>query len=303
MAVDYSIGKVLETSPELRTLPLETPPLPAQLPTNVFFVGAERFVLIDPAPRPAAGQARLFEVIDKRCADGDEFVAVVLTHHHIDHVGALEATLERYGVPLWAHSRTAELLERSVDRTLEEGDVLELSGRSWQVLFTPGHAQGHLAFLDAEASRTIVGDLVSTLVSMYVGVPGGDLHQYFESLERLIALAPRELHPSHGPPTSDAVALLKKTLAHRRRRIEAVYSILGEKSLSPSDVARRLYPQSATEVASRGSRATAPTHQKSTDAKRWAELTERTTRAALEYLRKDGRAASGGDDDYRRSAR
>jgi glyoxylase-like metal-dependent hydrolase (beta-lactamase superfamily II) len=278
-------GRPIRFAPGYDLLPLETPPLPADIPTNVVIAGLRRFVVIDPAPRPDKGKRHLFEAIDARLRAGDELAAVVLTHHHPDHVGALEETVARYGAPIWAHRRTGELLGRGIDRPLEEGDEIDLGagldgrpGWTLRALFTPGHSEDHLVFHDERTRSLVAGDLLSSLVSMYVGSPGGNLRQYFAALDRVRALPVDTFYPSHGAPGHDLAGSVEETLRHRKERIEEIRGRLGPIARSAPDLAREVY--ATVNPALR-------------------PLFERTTRAALEHLAEDGRAIRAGEDAYR----
>jgi ribonuclease/clavin/mitogillin len=281
-------GRAIPWTPGIEIVPLHSPPLPASIPTNVFLAGCRRFVLIDPAPAGAAEQEHLFEAVERRLAAGDRLEAVVLSHHHADHIGALDAATSRFGAPLWAHRITGELLGRRLDRELDDGEWMDLgpgpNGRAgWglRVLFTPGHAGGHLAFHDERYGALLAGDLVSTLVTMYVGSPGGHLETYFRSLARLRALPIKVLYPSHGAPTLRAERVLAETEAHRRRRIDQVAEALAET------------PQEAEELAAQVYRGADP---------RLQPLFVRVTRAALEHLVENGRAVRQGADAFARAA-
>lgn len=277
-------GRAIAAAPGYDLIPLETPPLPPHFPTNTFLVGGERFIIIDPAPRTERGRDHLVQAIDARLARGDRLEAIVLTHHHPDHVGALELVAARYRAPVWAHPRTGELLARGLERELDEGDEVVLGGDGGpgggfhlRVLFTPGHAEGHIALHDPARRCLIGGDLLSTLTSMYVGSPGGSLRRYFASLERVAALDLDTFYPSHGAPTHEPAKLVGETIRHRRQRIEEVLGRLGSEPRSTEDLALETYAGLDREL---------------------RPLFVRTTRAALEYLAEEGRAAEVGADRY-----
>ncbi|MBI4604561.1 MAG: MBL fold metallo-hydrolase [Planctomycetes bacterium] len=279
-------GRAVLAAPGYEMLPLETPPLPPEIPTNAFLVGGRSFVLVDPAPRRDPQRGHLFEAVGRRLAAGDRLLAIVLTHHHPDHVGCLEEAARRFGAPVWAHPRTGQLLGRKLERALEDGDAVEVGGvpdgrGDWalRVLHVPGHAEDHIVLHDGEARSLIAGDLVSTLVSMYVGSPGGSLREYFASLERVAALGLETLYPSHGTPSEEPAKLIHGTLRHRRARIEEILTLLGPEPRSPLSIALEIYPEA------RG---------------RLRPLVERTTRAALEHLVEQGRAERAGVDAFRR---
>ena len=76
-----------------------------------------------------------------------------------------------------------------VDRALNEGDMLELgSGRSAQILFTPGHARGHIVLWEAAAATLVLGDMVAGIGSVLISAPDGAVATYLHSLERLRSL-------------------------------------------------------------------------------------------------------------------
>lgn len=278
-------GLAIPWGPGIELLPFHCPPLPPTMPSSTFLVGTNRFVILDPSPGGTKEQRHLLEAVENRLAAGDQPEAIVLSHHHIDHVGALDAVRERWELPCWGHRRTAELLERDFERELGEDDIIELGdgpdgtpGWELRCLFTPGHAEGHLAFYDARHGALLAGDLLSTLFNMYVGTPGGHLETYFRSLEKIRALDIRILYPSHGMPTLEAETLIDKTIAHRRRRIEQVREVLSRDPGHVLEISRKVYD-----------------HEKDT---RLRPLYERTTRAALEYLVENGRARRPEEDLY-----
>jgi glyoxylase-like metal-dependent hydrolase (beta-lactamase superfamily II) len=172
-----------------------------------------------------------------------------------------------------------------LDRELRDGDEIALGespdgrpGWALRVLHTPGHADSHVALHDQRHSSLIAGDLVSTLVSMYVGSPGGSLRQYFASIEKILALEIQTLYPSHGTPAHNPRGLLEDTVHHRRQRIEDVFRSLSGEPAAVEAVAFKVY--------------------RNVDSK-LRPLIIRSTRAALEYLEEEGRARKAGEDSYR----
>ncbi len=237
-------------APCVRMLPLKTVALAPSTHTNAYFVGNGPCYLIDPGPDEPAEQARLFGVIDEQLQAGQSLTAIVLSHHHRDHVGAAVACANRFRLPIWAHARTAEKLQGRVPiaRTLCDGDRLGLGpspgdGRPWslEVLHTPGHASGHLVFADSHYGLVFAGDMVSTLSSMVIAPPDGDLALYLQSLRRLRALPCRMLLPSHGNASTQAAQVIDAALEHRAKRERQLLDTLATGPAAIDEMTERMY--------------------------------------------------------------
>jgi glyoxylase-like metal-dependent hydrolase (beta-lactamase superfamily II)/8-oxo-dGTP pyrophosphatase MutT (NUDIX family) len=195
---------------------LRTPTLPPATHTNCWIVSLDRGVaIVDPGSPEPREQERLFAVVDALAAEGRKPREVWLTHAHADHVGAAAAVSARYGIPVKAHRLAAGRVPGVAVEPVRDGDLL---GGRFLALETPGHAREHLAFLDERSGAILCGDLVSTLSTIVIDPPEGDMAEYLRQLERLRALAPRTLFPAHGPPAPDGAGRLAMYLAHRRER-------------------------------------------------------------------------------------
>ena len=196
-------------------------------------IGERRFVVVDPGAHEPEEQAKLHRLVDTLLARGARFEAIVLTHHHIDHISGVPALLERYGeVPLWAHPKTGALLDElpALARSLRDGDVIELDEgeHELEVVFTPGHAPGHIALLHRRSHTLFCGDLVASVGTILVRPPEGHMGDYLASLRRVRELKLRALHPAHGWTIVDPEAHLSAYEAHRLAREERVYEALAK---------------------------------------------------------------------------
>jgi ribonuclease/clavin/mitogillin len=202
-------------APGLAQVPVRSPTLLPATHTNAVVLGARRYTVIDPAGVEAADQASLALAL----ASG-EVERIVLSHHHPDHMGGAQDLRARTGAPIFAHSATAARLSFAVDGLLDEGDRVEVEGRAWQVLHTPGHAPGHLCLFDERDGSAVVGDMLAGVGTILI-VPGdGDLGDYLHHLSRLGALGAARLVPAHGPTLPpEAVG---QYIRHRHMRSEQV---------------------------------------------------------------------------------
>ena len=250
---------------------LRTPTLPPATHTNAWIVPADGGVaVVDPGAHERAEQERLFSLLDDLAAEGRPLRAVWLTHAHPDHVGAVAAVVARYGVPVRAHALAAARVPDVRVEPVREGDLL---GGRFLALETPGHCRDHLAFLDEQSGALLCGDLVSTLSTIVIDPPEGDMAEYVRQLERMRTLRPRTLFPAHGSPAADAGASLAAYLAHRREREALVVAALGEGGGALEEVTARAYTDTPPAL---------------------RPVAERSCLAILEKLRREGRAREEG---------
>jgi glyoxylase-like metal-dependent hydrolase (beta-lactamase superfamily II) len=226
--------------------------------------------VVDPGSPDPREQERLDRVLAHLAAEGRPAREVWLTHHHVDHVGGLPALAAR-GLPVRAHPETARRLPGGASfLPVEDGELLH--GR-WRALFTPGHAPGHLCYLDERTGALVAGDMVSTLSTVVIDPPEGDMGLYVSSLERLRGLKARTLYPAHGSPAPSAPAKLDEYLEHRRMRAVKVAAALVPGG-TLADVTRRAYDDTPPPL---------------------LPVAERSCLATLLWLKETGRAILSGE--------
>lgn len=225
---------------------LQTPTLPPATHTNVYLLGTGELLVVDPGSPDDAELDRLTRFLRALEPEGYRAKAILLTHHHGDHVGGAQRLVDALGLPVWAHERTAGRVPVTVSRTLHDGEVLTLDGplpMRWRVLHTPGHARGHLALVDERTRAAVVGDLVAGVGTIVIDPPEGDMAEYLRQLARLEALPVRTLYPAHGPVIPDGPAKLQEYALHRAWREAKVLEAIGSfgKPVAVADVVPRAY--------------------------------------------------------------
>ena len=237
------VPRLESLAPGVARLPLRTPTLLPATSTNLLIVGHSRLALVEPATPFADERRVLDEVLEALAAEGRRVEVLVVTHHHGDHTGDVERLQQRLGVPLWAHPETATRLPLRVDRTLEDGDELELGeGIALRAVHTPGHAPGHLVLHERASGIAHAGDMVAGEGTILIDPEDdGDMRRYLDSLRRLGELGTRALVPAHGPTLHDPQAVVERYVRHRLGREAKVLAAVDAGAADEGELLARAY--------------------------------------------------------------
>ena len=154
-------------------------PIPAFADNYIWMLhDGKQALVVDP------GQAE--PVLQVLAQLGLKLQGILVTHHHADHVGGLDALRAATGAPVWGPAY--ETLPEPVAR-VQGGDAVEVLGGPWQVIDVPGHTSGHIAFFSTQAMPAPVLFCGDTLFSggcgrLFEGTPA----QMQASLDALAAL-------------------------------------------------------------------------------------------------------------------
>ena len=154
-------------------------PIPAFADNYIWMLhDGKQALVVDP------GQAE--PVLQVLAQLGLKLQGILVTHHHADHVGGLDALRAATGAPVWGPAY--ETLPEPVTR-VQGGDAVEVLGGPWQVIDVPGHTSGHIAFFSTQAMPAPVLFCGDTLFSggcgrLFEGTPA----QMQASLDALAAL-------------------------------------------------------------------------------------------------------------------
>jgi hydroxyacylglutathione hydrolase len=152
-----------------------------------------------------------------------EIGQIIVTHAHIDHVGAVAALVDEYACPVLMHAEAEPMLRDlptqammmglrfgkvpEVDRYIGDEEVLEVGGLRLGSLYTPGHAPGHLAFYVEGEGLVFVGDALFAGSVGRTDLQGGSMEVLMRSISERLLTLPDETRvlPGHGPETTIGV--------------------------------------------------------------------------------------------------
>lgn len=150
-------------------------------------------VLIDPGDDP--------ETLREMLGDSQP-AAILLTHTHPDHIGALPAMRETLGVPVLANDGPHEPGGQDIlaDRWLRDGDIFKVGGYGLRAAYAPGHIGDQICFILEDDHRVVVGDTI------FDGGPGRTwssegFKTTLETLRDVVLPWPDNTicYPGHGP--------------------------------------------------------------------------------------------------------
>ncbi len=196
------------------TLPL------GPIQTNCYLIADEATraaVVIDPGDEPEHVVATLHH-------HHLTLAAIWLTHAHFDHIGAVPALIQHFGVPLALHPAEQALYANGGGGRLfgfdlppmppptvwlEHGQTLALGGLTATVRFVPGHTLGHVAFYVPAWQAVFAGDVLFQRGIGRTDLPGADFDTLAHSIRtQLYTLPPATtVYPGHGDPTTIAEEL------------------------------------------------------------------------------------------------
>ena len=147
-------------------------------------------------------------------------IAIINTHCHIDHVLGNDYLKKLYDIPLWIPATEKNLLksvstyatsmgiqnyqEAQPDKLLSEKDVITFGSDKLEILYAPGHSEGHLMFYHAAEKSLMAGDVIFRESIGRTDLPGGDFKTLEESIKNQVYSLPEavKIYPGHGPSTT-----------------------------------------------------------------------------------------------------
>ncbi|MCH3917476.1 MAG: MBL fold metallo-hydrolase [Spirochaetia bacterium] len=203
-------------------------------------IGKERALLLD----TGLGICNIHDEVIKLT---EKPITAVATHIHWDHIGGHKyfpdfyahedelnwlagefpltmeqikgMVIDRCNLPEGYDINSYEFFQGRPTRVLKDNDIIDIGGRSVQVLHTPGHSPGHMCFYERKRGYLFTGDLVykDTLFAYY---PSTDPQAYLKSIERIAALPVKRVFPAHHSLDIHPEILLRMRDAFRQLQTE-----------------------------------------------------------------------------------
>lgn len=130
------------------------------------------------------------------------------------------------------------------DRWLSDGDEIGCGGRSWQVVYTPGHARSHVCLFDREASILISGDHLLGAITPHIDFRRGEgdpLGDFLDSLEKVERLRAELVLPGHSRPFMDGAERARATQRHHERRLGAVLQVVRREACTAERITEEIF--------------------------------------------------------------
>jgi hydroxyacylglutathione hydrolase len=166
-------------------------------------------VIVDPGDEPE----KLLAAIEGLGIEQVE--AILITHTHFDHVGAVAPVASATGAPVYCPELETRVLANimdfvpwegfgpfesyEADNTVKGGETLDLAGMKFDVIFTPGHSPGHVTYALGSEDALFSGDVLFEGSVGRVDLPGGDWPTLLRSIESLVESYGAEtvVYPGH----------------------------------------------------------------------------------------------------------
>ncbi len=188
-----------------------------QVNTYVLSDETKECVIIDAANYDANEDATLADYIEKEKLKP---IAQIYTHCHIDHVLGSAFVEKKYNIGMSIHADSKVFLENAtaqatmygfnlkataqIANTIKEGDTIKFGNSALEVVYTPGHADGSICFINHTQQFVISGDVLFRESIGRTDLPTGDFDSLHHHITTKLFSLPDDykVYPGHGPETS-----------------------------------------------------------------------------------------------------
>ncbi|HAQ06292.1 MAG TPA: hypothetical protein DCR24_01670 [Bacillus bacterium] len=187
------------------------------LQTNCYIIIDEEnsCLIVDPGDNPK----KLIKIIEENELNPE---AILLTHAHFDHIGAVDSIRDKYAIKVYIHEREKDWLSdpglngskhfmmkemikaREADHLITDESEMRIGKFAFSVFETPGHSPGSISIYFPKDTFVLAGDALFNGSIGRTDLPGGNHNQLIKSIHDRLLVLPEEtaVLPGHGPVTS-----------------------------------------------------------------------------------------------------
>lgn len=192
------------------------------LQTNCYIVYDENqsCLIVDPGDNPKK-LAAVIEQLELRPE------AIVLTHAHFDHIGAVDSIRDKYGIKVYIHEKEKDWLidpalngskhfmlnepikARAADHLINDEGEMSIGNFTFEIFETPGHSPGSVSIYFPKSNFVLAGDALFQGSIGRTDLPGGNHNQLIKSIHDKLLVLPEETEvlPGHGPATTIGIEM------------------------------------------------------------------------------------------------
>lgn len=225
--IDFTHGVADLVAPGVRRVIANNPGPFTYTGSGTYIIGEGEVAVIDPGPDDNQHLDALM-----RALDGERVTHILITHTHRDHCGLARKFADATGAPVFGFgphpvkekSLDAPALDEGADYSYAPdeiiGDGAIIDSKNWRIetVHTPGHLSNHLCFALPAQKALFTGDHMMGWATTVIAPPDGDMADYFDSLDKLLARDDEVYFPTHGAPIENPRRFVRAVRTHRLMR-------------------------------------------------------------------------------------
>ena len=237
-------------APGLRRVIADNPGPFTYTGSGTYIIGEGEVAVIDPGPNNDAHLDALLAAIK-----GERVSHILITHTHSDHCGLARKFADATAAPVLGFSahpvrdkkHDAPALDEGADYAYAPdeiiGDGAIIENHDWRIeaVHTPGHLSNHLCFALPAQMALFTGDHMMGWATTVVAPPDGDMSDYLESLDRLLARDDEIYYPTHGAPIENPKRFVRAVKTHRLMRDAQIVDQLKKGRATIKEITAAMY--------------------------------------------------------------
>lgn len=241
-------GEIEDISPLIRRITAPNPAPYTYKGTGTYIIGHGTLAIIDPGPVIPSHLDAL-----KSSLEGETVSHILVTHNHKDHSPAARPVADHFGCEIYGfdvgdQQHSDVIAEEGIDKDfkpdviLNDGEFIE--GRDWTIeaVHTPGHLSNHLCFALEQEKALFSGDHIMGWSTTIVSPPDGNMTDYLNSLEKLIARDDEIYYPTHGTYIENPRRFVSNILKHRLVREKTITKAINAGLDDIPKMIKKIYP-------------------------------------------------------------